>query len=119
MAGITFWELLLPALCSVYRRSCSRDLNRVELQYNGHNDPLPPAEQIAIPLAATTGLFDDLPPDKVVRASARIREPLRCELPGFDAPQVSRGKLGDAEREPLLAVDERPSLLLKWKPSKD
>jgi F-type H+-transporting ATPase subunit alpha len=81
-------------------------------------DPLPPAEQIAILLAATAGLLDDLPAEKVVEASARIRELLRSELPGFYGLVDSGGKLGDAERESLLAVAGK-AMAAQWKASKD
>jgi F-type H+/Na+-transporting ATPase subunit alpha len=67
-------------------------------------DPLPATEQIAILLAATAGLFDDLPAEKVVAASARIREMLPRELPHL-YEQVENGeKLADADREALIVL---------------
>jgi F-type H+-transporting ATPase subunit alpha len=79
--------------------------------------PLPPAEQIAILLAATAGLFDDLPAEKVVEASAEIRKRLRSELPGFYGLVDGGGKLGDAKREAVLAVAGK-AIAAQWKPSK-
>jgi F-type H+-transporting ATPase subunit alpha len=80
-------------------------------------DPLPAAEQIAILLAATTGLLDDMPPGDVVQSTARIRQSLRTDLPDvyelFDSGQI----LQDADRERLLAVIEK-AVSAKWKPSK-
>jgi F-type H+-transporting ATPase subunit alpha len=80
-------------------------------------DPLPAAEQIAILLAATSGLFDDLPAAKVVDASARIRELLALELPDFYEKVESGGALGDAEREGVLTIAGK-AVGVEWKPSK-
>lgn len=80
-------------------------------------DPLPATEQIAILLAATTGLFDNLPVGKVVAASAKIREMLPREMPHlYDL--VERGeKLGDADREALIGLAGE-AVSSEWKPSK-
>jgi F-type H+-transporting ATPase subunit alpha len=80
-------------------------------------DPLPAAEQIAVLLAATTGLFDDLPAGRVVEASSTIREMLRSELPGFYGLVESGGSLGEAQREEALRVI-RKAVQAEWKPSK-
>ena len=79
-------------------------------------DPLPAAEQIAILLAATSGLFDDLPPEGVAAISAGIRRLLPVEMPriyelvdgGADLDADSRQALVEVARK---AVDA-------WKPSK-
>jgi F-type H+-transporting ATPase subunit alpha len=80
-------------------------------------DPLPATEQIAILLAATAGLFDNLPVEKVVAASAKIREMLPREMPHlYDV--VERGeKLGDADREALIGLAGK-AVSAEWKPSK-
>jgi F-type H+-transporting ATPase subunit alpha len=80
-------------------------------------DPLPATEQIAILLAATTGLFDNLPVEKVVAASAKIREMLPREMPHL-YNLVERGdKLGDADREALIGLAGK-AVGAEWKPSK-
>jgi F-type H+-transporting ATPase subunit alpha len=81
-------------------------------------DPLAAAEQIAILLAATSGLFDDLPAARVVEASARIRTMLQSELPGFYAFVEGGNKLGDTERDALLSLAGK-AVGGEWKKSKD
>jgi F-type H+-transporting ATPase subunit alpha len=81
-------------------------------------DPLPAAEQIAILLAATSGLFDDMPAAKVVEGAARIRTLLQSELPGFYGLVEGGGKFGDAERDALLSLAGK-AVGGEWKPSKD
>jgi F-type H+-transporting ATPase subunit alpha len=80
-------------------------------------DPLPATEQIAILLAATAGLFDNLEADKVVAASAKIREMLPREMPGL-YDMVERGeKIGEADREALIGLAGK-AVSAEWKPSK-
>ncbi len=80
-------------------------------------DPLPAAEQIAILLAATSGVFDNLPADVIVKATARIREMLPLEMPHI-YESVERGEgLSDADREELTRV-ARKAVDAGWKPSK-
>lgn len=67
-------------------------------------DPLPAAEQIAILLAATSGLFDEVPAAEVVEFSNKIRTLLQAEAPAFYELVNGGGKLGDSEREELLTL---------------
>ncbi|HJT87634.1 MAG TPA: alternate F1F0 ATPase, F1 subunit alpha [Bryobacteraceae bacterium] len=78
-------------------------------------DPLPAAEQIAILLAATGGLFDNLPPEKVVQSSARIRQLLPAEMPGIYDAVESAGRLSNEDREALMAIG-RKAAGSEWKP---
>ncbi|MEN6604135.1 MAG: F0F1 ATP synthase subunit alpha [Bryobacteraceae bacterium] len=80
-------------------------------------DPLPAAEQIAILLAATSGLFDDLPPEKVAAFSGGIRRLLPVEMPGIYDLVDSGKDLDAASREALIAV-ARKALNGEWKPLK-
>jgi len=80
-------------------------------------DPLPAAEQIAILLAATEGFFDNLPPEAVVAASAKIREMLRLNRPGFYDLVESGRKLDEEERRALIELI-RMAAGDEWKPSK-
>ena len=80
-------------------------------------DPLPAAEQIAILLAATSGLFDDLPAEAVVKASAKIREMLPAGMPRFYELVESGELLGDADRQELIGI-ARKAVDAEWKPSK-
>lgn len=80
-------------------------------------DPLPATEQIAMLLAATSGLFDNVPADEVVRASARMRAMLRNDMPHIYALVESGEKLSDADRAGLIGVAEK-AVGAEWKPSK-
>jgi F-type H+/Na+-transporting ATPase subunit alpha len=79
--------------------------------------PLPSAEQIAILLAATSGLFDTLTPDAIVEASRRICQELPLDLPQIYDAIGSGAKLDDADREALINVG-RKAVGTAWKPSK-
>jgi F-type H+-transporting ATPase subunit alpha len=80
-------------------------------------DPLPAAEQIAILLAATSGLFDNLPPENVMEASEKIRALLPVEMPGLYELVENGLKFGDADREALLGVAAK-AVGAEWKQSK-
>jgi F-type H+-transporting ATPase subunit alpha len=80
-------------------------------------DPLPATDQIAILLAATVGLFDHLPAERVVAAATKIRELLPREMPWLYTLVESGEKLGDADRESLIGL-AREAVRPEWKPSK-
>ncbi|MBZ5611385.1 MAG: alternate F1F0 ATPase, F1 subunit alpha [Acidobacteriia bacterium] len=75
-------------------------------------DPLPAAVQVAILVAATAGLFDNLAPRRVADASARIRETLREELPHIADSIEAGAQLSDLDREALLKLAEKA---IAWK----
>ena len=80
-------------------------------------DPLPATEQIAILLAATSGVFDNLPAQQVVQASARIREMLPVQMPHVYELVESGANFRDEDREALITV-ARKAVSGEWKPSK-
>lgn len=76
-------------------------------------DPLSASEQVAILVAATNGLFDNLPSERVVETSARIRETLALRLPEVrDAIQSGR-KLSESELDSLVKLAQEA---IAWKP---
>jgi len=75
-------------------------------------DPLPAAEQVAILVAATTGLFDNLTSERIVEASERIRQTLREQLPGVPESIESGRILSDPER---LALVKLAQDAIAWK----
>jgi F-type H+-transporting ATPase subunit alpha len=79
--------------------------------------PLPAAEQIAILLAATSGVFDNLPPEAIAKASANIRKALLFEMSDFYDLVEDGGSLADADREALIGL-ARKAVDAEWKPSK-
>jgi F-type H+-transporting ATPase subunit alpha len=80
-------------------------------------EPLPAAEQIAILLAATNGLFDELPGETVVNASKKIRTLLPQEMPRLYELVRNGSVLTEADREELIEVG-RKATAGEWKPSK-
>jgi F-type H+/Na+-transporting ATPase subunit alpha len=67
-------------------------------QYN----PLGAAEQVAVLLAATQGVFDNVPPDEIDKASRRLCQSLKQRLPRV-AEAIEAGKqLSDADRSALV-----------------
>jgi len=76
-------------------------------------DPIPAAEQVAILVAATAGLFDNLRPEQIVDASARIRKTLLEQLPRIYASIEASQKLSDADHEALLKLAQDA---IPWKP---
>ena len=68
-------------------------------------------------LAAASGLFDDMPAEAIVQASAKIRELLPAEMPDLYVLVESGGKLGDADRQNLIALAGK-AVDAAWKRSK-
>jgi F-type H+-transporting ATPase subunit alpha len=69
-------------------------------------DPLSPAEQIVVLLAATQGLFDNLPPDRIAEASRRLRHALPEQLPALKESIEQGEQLTDADRRAILKLVE-------------
>jgi F-type H+/Na+-transporting ATPase subunit alpha len=65
-------------------------------------DPMPVAQQIAVLLAVTQGLFDDIPLDRVAAAGKAVRRML-CEQLPEPCRRIEAGEhLSDEERELIL-----------------
>jgi F-type H+-transporting ATPase subunit alpha len=80
-------------------------------------DPIRAAEQVAILIAATAGLFDNLPPDRIVEASAQIRKSLASRFPQIATAIESGAKLSESDRAALVKLAE--SAIETWKQPKD
>ncbi|HLH00519.1 MAG TPA: alternate F1F0 ATPase, F1 subunit alpha [Bryobacteraceae bacterium] len=76
-------------------------------------DPLPAAEQVAILVAATSGLLDNLRADRVVEVTSRIRQMLSEQLPRIAEAIEAGKKLNDADRGELVKLAQDA---LQWKP---
>jgi len=76
-------------------------------------DPLPASAQVAILVAATAGLFDNLAPERVTEGSARIRAALPKELPRIAESIEAGAKLSDQDRAAMVELAERA---IQWKP---
>ena len=75
-------------------------------------DPLPASEQVAILVAATNGLFDNLAPDRVVEASARIRQTLPEKLPAICESIEAGNKLSEDDLSSLVKLAQEA---IPWK----
>ena len=67
-------------------------------------DPIPAAVQVAVLIAATAGLFDNLRSEEIVEASTRIRQTLLEQLPRIYESVESGKKLSDPDRQALLKL---------------
>ena len=76
-------------------------------------DPMPAAEQVVVLLAATSGLFDGLSPERAGEASERIRKALAERLPALTASIQAGNKLTGDGREALLKLAQEE---IAWKP---
>jgi len=77
-------------------------------------DPLPAADQIAILVAATAGLFDSLAPERIVEVSARIRDVLNDQQPRLKTLIEAGKKLTDQDRDALVKIGQEA---IAWKPA--
>jgi F-type H+-transporting ATPase subunit alpha len=71
------------------------------LQQSQHN-PLPVAEQIAVLLATTAGVFDNLPPHAVQQAASQIRRRFRQEHPDLVSHIAANEPLSHEQKEMIL-----------------
>lgn len=75
-------------------------------------DPVRAAEQVAVLLAATAGLFDLLRAEQVAEAAERIREEFSRELPRIADAIESGAKLGERDR---VAIIKLAGEAIEWK----
>ncbi len=76
-------------------------------------DPMSAAEQVAVLVAATAGLFDNLRSERIVEASARIRQTFAEQLPRICESIHAGKKLTDADRQALIQLAQDA---IAWKP---
>jgi F-type H+/Na+-transporting ATPase subunit alpha len=78
-------------------------------------DPLSATEQIAVLLAATEGLFDNVPPEKIAQCSGRFREVLTERLPLLCEGVEAGKKLSDGDRHAIVQL-AKEVIEFVWKP---
>ena len=86
------------------RRMLARGQAVREVLKQPQYDPMSAAEQIAVLLAASSGVFDNLSSDEVVKASTKIREMLPLRQPEFAAAVAAGKELAASDRDALLAL---------------
>ena len=74
-------------------------------------EPIPVEEQIAVLLAASQGVFDDIDPEDVERAAGRVRNAMVQHLPELCERIRGGEKLSDEELEQIETVARRAAYL--------
>jgi F-type H+/Na+-transporting ATPase subunit alpha len=84
------------------RRTIERGRRVREVLKQAQYQPMPVAEQIAALLAVTSGVFDDVPIDKVGQAEAAVHLAMRESLSDIEELILSGENLEDEHREAIL-----------------
>jgi F-type H+/Na+-transporting ATPase subunit alpha len=77
--------------------------------------PIAASEQVAILVGATAGLFDNLAPEQIVDASARIRELFVRRLPEISRSIEGGQRLSELDRQKIVKLAEE-IIATPWKP---
>jgi F-type H+-transporting ATPase subunit alpha len=67
---------------------------------------IPVVEQIAVLMAVTSGMFDQVPISVVGKAEEAVRAAVRAHLTDLNAPILSGSTLDDAQRQTISAVSD-------------
>ena len=89
------------------RRTIGRGRRVREVLKQTQYDPMPVAEQIAVLLATTEGVFDRLPLEKIGQVEKRVRRAIREELPDLYDRIQSGEALDEDEQRALLTQVKR------------
>jgi F-type H+-transporting ATPase subunit alpha len=86
------------------RKTLERGRRIREVLKQPRYEPMPAPEQIAILLAISAGLLDEIALDEIPSAKKVIRKALSEELPELYQRIVSTGRLSSEEKEKILRV---------------
>jgi F-type H+/Na+-transporting ATPase subunit alpha len=89
------------------RKTLERGRRVREVLKQPQYDPLPVSEQIAVLLAVTKGLFDNIPINKISEASEKIQKQIKSRLTGLVQLIESGEKLEDDDIQELLQTAEK------------
>jgi F-type H+-transporting ATPase subunit alpha len=84
------------------RRKLTRGRRVREVLKQPEHAHLTVPEQIAVLMAATQGLFDELDPAEITRAEATVRRAIRVRLPGLCDRIENAEQLSAADQETLI-----------------
>lgn len=84
------------------RRALERGRRVREVLKQPQYQPIPAAEQIAVLLCVSSGLFDDIPLSKIAEAQRTVREIMRDQMQELSRRIVQGENLGDEERQAFL-----------------
>lgn len=86
------------------RRTIARGRRVREVLKQPQYQPVPVAEQIAVLLAVTSGVLDELPPERIGQAEAAIRQAVVKQLPQVRQKIEAGESLNDNDRDALIAA---------------
>ena len=86
------------------RSSLARGQRVREVLKQNQYQPIPVAEQIAVLLAVTRGLFDNVPLENIAAAEIRIRKIMVEKLPDFCKKIEAGEKLTESDRTVIISV---------------
>ncbi|KZL48249.1 F0F1 ATP synthase subunit alpha [Nodularia spumigena CENA596] len=95
------------------RQTLERGRRVREILKQPQYQPLPVAEQIAVLLAVTEGIFDDIPLDKIQEAARAVRQQVTEQLSEVSQRIQAGEKLSDQDRNALLSVAQEATAFLK------
>ncbi|MDB9361563.1 alternate F1F0 ATPase, F1 subunit alpha [Nodularia spumigena CS-588/02] len=95
------------------RQTLERGRRVREILKQPQYQPLPVAEQIAVLLAVTEGIFDDIPLDKIEEAARAVRQQVTEQLSEVSGRIQAGEKLSDEDRNALLSVAQEATAFLK------
>ena len=95
------------------RQTLERGRRVREILKQPQYQPLPVAEQIAVLLAVTEGIFDDIPLDKIEEAAKAVRQQVTEQLSQVSERIQAGEKLSDEDRNALLSVAQEAAAFLK------
>lgn len=95
------------------RQTLERGRRVREILKQPQYQPLPVTEQIAVLLAVTNGIFDDIPTSKINEAAMAVRQQVTAQLSEVSQRIQAGEKLSDEDRNALLSVAQQAIAFLK------
>jgi F-type H+/Na+-transporting ATPase subunit alpha len=86
------------------KQRIERGKRLTEILKQGQYDPMGVADQVAVLLCATAGVFDSVPVERVAEAGRKVLEALHNEQAGVLASIAQTGQLSDEDKEKVLAT---------------
>jgi F-type H+-transporting ATPase subunit alpha len=96
------------------RKTLERGHRVREVLKQSQFQPLPVCEQIAVLVAVTAGVFDNIPVTKIAAAEKIVRQQVIEQLPEICQNLEKVGKLSDADREAILSTARAAIALTSW-----
>ena len=91
------------------RRTIGRGRRVREVLKQSQYDPMPVAEQIAVLLATTEGVFDRLPLEKIGQVEKRVRRAIREQLPDL-YDRIQAGEALDEDEQNALSTQVKRTI---------